>query len=129
DAGLARQQDDAALALLYLLPAPQQQLELLLAAYHRSEGPSAASQGFEAAFDLALAQHTPGADWPREPLQRHTADVFIVEQRANQPAGRFRDQHAIRLGRGLQPRREIRSIANNAAFLGLARPDQIAHDD
>ena len=54
DAGLAREQDDAARAALRLLPAAQQQLELLVAAQQRRD--AGLVQGLEAAFRGARAQ-------------------------------------------------------------------------
>ncbi len=68
DAGLARQQHDAALALFSLLPTPQQQVQLLLAADQWGQCCGAAAQCLEAAFDSALGQDAPGLDRHRKPL-------------------------------------------------------------
>ena len=125
DARLARNQHDAALAGLGLLPAPLQQRQLLLAADQRRAG---RAQRLEAALGPALAQHPRGHDRRGQALDLDRAEILIVEQPAGQPPRARRDHHRARLGQRLQPRREVRRLADDPAFLRFALADEIAHD-
>src|SRR5258708_38111836 len=81
DARLAREQDDATLAALRLVPASQQQLQLLVAAHQwRHAG---LVQRLEPALRGAEAHHLHGSRGLGEALEYHRAEVAIVEE----PAG------------------------------------------
>ncbi len=73
DAGLAREQDHLAFALLRPLPAVEQQPKLLLPPDQGREAGRA--QGLEAALGRALADDREGAHRPRESLERPGAQV------------------------------------------------------
>src|SRR5215472_14476685 len=75
DPGLAGDQYHPPFAELCLLPAPRQEVELLVAADQR-RGPRA--QCLEAADDPALADHTPGTLW---------LEILDLEQRADLAQG------------------------------------------
>ena len=77
DAGFAGQQDHAALAILDLLPSPQQKFDLLLAADHRRQARGA--QRFETAGDGAFAQHPERGDGIGKALQLGRLDLLIGE--------------------------------------------------
>jgi hypothetical protein len=53
---------------------------------------------------------------------------LIVEQPAGQSPRAWRDHHGPRLGQRLQPRREVRRLADHRLFLRRALADQIPDD-
>ncbi len=127
DTRLARNQHDGALTGLGLLPASPQQRQLLLAADQRRQVRPVPRR--EAALDGALAHHPRGDDRRGQALDLDRAEILIVEVTPGEPPRARPDHHRARLGQRLQPRREVRRLANDPAFLRFARADEIAHDD
>ena len=56
-------------------------------------------------------------------------EVLKLEQIAELPARALGDDHGVRLGQGLQARREVRRLADDAALLRRALADQVADHD
>ena len=127
DPGLAREQHHLAVAVLGPGPALEQDAELVLAPDQRRE--MLAMQRLEAAFGATLALDPPGGERLGEALQPLRAEIGQLEQPADQPAGRLADDHAARRGERLQPRREVRRLADHRLFLRRAFADQLADHD
>ena len=126
DAGFADQHHHPALAGLGLLPAALQQRQFLVAADER--GQVSPVQRLEAALGGALAHHPRGRHRRAQALELDGAQIRVLEQTAGQPPRARRDHHRARLGQGLQPRREVRRLADHRLFLRGALADQIADD-
>src|SRR6516162_429766 len=86
-------------------------------------------QCLEAAFDRARPQRHPGAQWLGDALKVSGTEVLELEEIAEKPARRFGNDHRIWLGNPLQPRCKVWRLADDAAFMRLARSDQIADND
>ena len=112
--------------LLGLLPEAEQELQLPLAADERREPGRA--QGLEAALGPPLAEHPPGPHRCGEALEAALAQVGALEQAADQPARAPRDHHRARRCQRLQPRREVRRLADDDLLPRRALADQLAHD-
>jgi hypothetical protein len=126
DAGLARQQHDAALAGRGLPPAPLQHRQLLVAADERRGG---RAQRLKAALRAALAQYPPSDDRCRQALDLDRPEILVVEQPAGQPPGARPDHHSSRRGKRQQPRREVGRLADHRLLLRRTLADQIADHD
>ena len=127
DAGLAGKEHHLAFAGLCLRPAPQQQFEFF---FPPDEGSQAARvQRLEAAFRRTRPQRRPGPHRPGDALEVLGPEVLQLEQIAEKPSRALGDDHHVRLGDPLQPRREVRRLADDAALLRLSRADQIADHD
>ena len=61
-------------------------------------------------------------------LELDGTQIRVLEQTAGQPPRARRDHHGPRLGQCLQPRREVRRLADHRLFLRCALADQIADD-
>ena len=83
DAWLAREQDDRALSALRLLPAAQEQIDLLAAPDERRR---ARAQRLEPALGGAHAQRLPCRDGLSEAFERDCPEIAVVEEAASQPA-------------------------------------------
>jgi hypothetical protein len=88
--GFAGEQDDGALATLYLLPAAQEQIDLLAASNERRR---ARAQRLEPALGGARAQRLPCLDGLGEAFERDRPEFAVVEQAAGQPACARRNYH------------------------------------
>ena len=78
----------------------------------------------------ALAQHPPGArPAPSKPLSSRRLDGLVFEQIAGEPPRGGGDDDGVRRRGRLQPRREVRRLADDVALLRLAGADQFADDD
>ncbi len=64
-----------------------------------------------------------------KPLISTAPEILVVEQPAGQPPRARCDHHRPRLGQRLQPRREVRRLADHRLLLRRALADQIADDD
>src|SRR6516165_8772314 len=84
DTRLAGDQHHTPCAGLRLLPAPQQQVELLVAANERC-GPR--TQCLKAADDPALTDHTPGTLWLAKTGKRLGPQILDLEQGADLSSG------------------------------------------
>ena len=128
DARLAGKQYNLTLAALGSLPAPEQQLDLLLAPNQRR----LAAQGvqrLEAVLDRAFAEDTPGRHWFGKALRLDCAEVLVFEETAGQAVRALRDHHRVRLGKSLQPGGEVRRLTDHRLLLGGAGSDEIADHD
>ena len=120
DARLAGDQHHPSLAGLRLLPATDQQLQLLGAADERHR-PRA--QCLEAAHNSALAQYLPSRDRRGHALKFDLAEIPIVEQVAGQPAGTGGDHDGVGLGQDLQASGEIWRITGDIVLDDFAADD------
>ena len=116
-----------ALAVLDLLPAAQQQGDLLVTADQRRQARRLAR--LEAPFGLTLAFDPPGGQRFREALEPPWAEVVELEHAAEQPARRLADHHAAGRRERLQSRREIGRLADHGFFARRAFADQLADHD
>ena len=126
--GSPDEQHHLALAVLGLLPALEQQRELLLAADQRRQ--AGALQRLEAALGRGPRRATrQAAHRLGEALERLRPEIVELEQAADQPPGRLGDHDAARLGQRLQPGREVRRLADHRLLLRRTLADQIADHD
>jgi hypothetical protein len=114
-----------ALAVARLPPAAQQQRDLLLPADERRE--PLAVQRLEPAFGRTLAFDSPGGKRLGEAFETKRTEIGQLEQAADEPARRLTDDHAAWRCERLQPRREVRHVADHGRFAGGAFADQVAH--
>jgi hypothetical protein len=115
EAGFARDQHNLAVAGLGAGPAPQQQVDLLVAADQSSHCRSA--QCLEPARDGARTQHPPGRHRRGDALDLYAAEIAVFEEIAEQAAGARGDDDSIPLGQGLQTGGEVRRLADDRLFL------------
>src|SRR5262252_4234012 len=127
DARFAGNQHDLTLAALRPRPAPQQQLGFFLAPDEGSQ--TARMQCLEAARRGTRAQRRPRPRRPGEALEVPRPEVLEFKEIAEKSTRAVADDDHVRLGNLLQPRREIRRLANDAALLRLPPADEIADDD
>ena len=99
DAWFTRKKDDTALAALSLLPAPQQHLQLFLAANERR---AASAQGFEPACDGAYPRHPPRRNGFTSPFKRSRAKRVAIEEAPHELPRTRRNQYRIGLSKRLQ---------------------------
>jgi hypothetical protein len=126
DARLARKQDDATLAALRPSPVLQQQLELLVTAHQRRD--AGLMQRLESALRRAETDHLHSPQGLGKALERHRAEIAIVEEPAGEATGVRLDHHGVGLGELLQARSEIGGFTDNFVLLGHALADEVAHD-
>src|SRR5215472_14946433 len=98
-ARFAGDQHYLAVSCLGARPAPQQQLDLLVAADQWAQHRSA--QRLKSARDDAWAQHLPGRNRTGDTLHLDGAEILVLEQIADQPASARGDDDGIRLGQRL----------------------------
>src|SRR5215472_912319 len=117
DTWLARYQDHATLSVFRVPVAPHQQLDFLVATDQRRGGPA---QRLEPAINRAWPNHLPY--WYRigEAFYRHRAKCTAFEELANEPTGTAVYDHFVRLGQGLKPGRQIRSLTEHLMFWSRA---------
>jgi hypothetical protein len=109
------------------LPTSQQQLQLFVAAQQRRH--AGLVQRVEAAFRGAEARDLPRLHGLGEALERHRAEVAVIEQPAGEAMrGRF-DRHRVRFGKRFQAGSEIGRSTDNAVLLRLVLAGEVAHDD
>src|SRR5271167_1020796 len=83
----------------------------------------------EAAFRRTRPQGREGTYRHGDALEILGTEVLKLEEIAEKPPGAIGDDHHVRLGKPLQPRRKVRCLADDAALLRLARTDQVADDN
>src|SRR5262245_65530463 len=127
DARFTGNQHHPALAALRPRPAPQQQIGLFLAPDEGSQ--TARMQCLEAAFDGARPHRQPSAHRRGEALKVSGAKVLELEEIAEKAARTFGNDNGVRLGDPLQTRCKVWCLANDAAFLRIARSNQVADHD
>jgi hypothetical protein len=125
DAGLAGEQHDPTLTELGLIPTAQQQLGLLLAA--NQPGQRARAPRLEPADPGGLAAHLPGL--LRPPLQVVGTELPAFEHPSHQPPGAGCDHDRAGRRYGLQPRRQVRRLADRNALRRVAGPRLLADDN
>jgi hypothetical protein len=79
-------------------------------------------QGLEVALDRTGSDCRPGPHRSGETLETVRAKVFKLEQGAEEPPRALGNDEAVRFGDALQPRRQVRRLAQDAALLRLAGP-------
>ena len=84
-------------------------------------------QRLETTFDRTRPQRREDAHRLGNAFEVLRPEVAQVEQPADEPARTLGDYHRIRLGNALQPRRQVRRLANDRLLLRRTRPDQVAH--
>ncbi len=127
DAGLARQQRDLSIALARVPPALHEQRRLVLAP--DKGGHRLRPRRLETAHVLSLAHDRPNANGSVETLEHLWSQEFEFERSAQEPLCRLRDHDAAGIGQNLQPRREVRRVADDAALARFALAHQFADDD
>ena len=63
-----------------------------------------------------------------EALEPGRAELAQLEHLAQEPARAVRDHHGAGRGRLLQPRRQVRGLADHRLLAGRALADEVAHD-
>src|SRR5215469_15903834 len=109
DPRLAGDQHYPSLAGPRLLPAPRQEVELLVAADQRCDP---RTQGLKAADDPALADHTPGMLWLGETGEWLGPEILDLEQRPDLSPRAVGNDHGARPGQRLQAGGEVWRLAN-----------------
>jgi hypothetical protein len=117
DTWLPRDQDDAAVAHLCLLPAPHQQRYLLVTA---DEGRCGRAQRLEPALNRACPQRSPCMYRLRDTFNFLDPKVLKLEQIAEKSSCVCTYYDRVWLGYSLQARCEIRCLADDASLLRLA---------
>ena len=84
-----------------------------------------ACKASKSAFRGTRPQRRPGARRTCNALQAHRSEVLKLEEIAEQPPRALGDDDCVRLGDRLQPRGEVRGLADAAALLRLARSDDV----
>ena len=82
--------------------------------------------GLEAAFGSGLTSDLPNCDGLRKAFETLRAEIVELKDAADKPARRLTDRHGARLGQSLQPRREIRGLADHEVLVGQLPADQVA---
>src|SRR5215469_9421650 len=126
DPRLAGDQHYPPFAELCLLPAPRQEVELLVTTDQRGDP---RTQGLKAADEPALADHVPGTLRLGETSERLGAEILDLEQRADLSPGAVGNDQSARPGQRLQTGGKIWRLTDHAAFLRRTRTDQIANHD
>ena len=87
-------------------------------------------QRLEAVCDWTRPQRFPDPRGFRDPLDVARSEVLKLEETAEKFSRALGDDHAVGFGDPLQPRREVRRVADDATLLRLAGPEKIAdHHD
>jgi len=105
---LARDQHRLPSALLRLLPAFDQQPQLLVAADQRGERARVHVEATAHAGDL---QHSVGADRRGDALERRGAEIVQQEHARDEPLRGAADRHRARRGHGFEARGDVRGVA------------------
>ena len=126
DSRLARDQHHLAQSLLALLPTPEEEADLLVAAY----------QG-RAADRPAVPVNGPGVNRPDDPddlhglgnsSERRGSEIVNNEGRTGQPGGGGAGHHGVGLGQPLDASGDVRGLAQGELLVTVAAADG-AHDD
>ncbi len=113
DAGLPRYHDDLSIAVLGLLPALQQEADLLVAPDKR--GQADLMRRLETGLHGALSHHAIERDRCREAFQGMGIEIFQGECSGNQPARALCHDHRVRFGQGLHASGNIWRLADRQA--------------
>ena len=108
EARLARDQHRLPIALLRLLPAGDQQPQLLVAPDQRGEH---ARVHVEAAAHTGRLQHGVGMDRRGDALERRGAEIVQQEHARDEPLRGTADHHRVGRGHGFEARGDVRRVA------------------
>ena len=86
-------------------------------------------QRLEAALHRTRPQRGPGPHRTGDTLEVLRPEVLKLKEIAEKPSRALRDDHGVRLGQGLQARRQVWRLADDAALLRVLRSDQVADHD
>ena len=127
DARLAGDEHDAPFAGLGLLPAPRQQIELLVSPEQRRGeiGPTS----LKTVLHPACPGDVPHVHRVGEAFERLPAEVAVVEQGADQPMRLGADQQCVGLGQRLQAGGEVGRFADRRLLLRDPFAHEVAHHD
>src|SRR5262245_53845897 len=127
DARLSSEERNAASTAFGLLPAAQQELELLLATQNgRSAG---WVPRLEAVLNPTGARHLVHMHRSGETLEVMSAEVAVMEQHSEETVRLRADQQRAGLRHRLEARGEIGGLANGRVLLRRPFPHQVAHHD
>ena len=104
----ARDQHHLPIALLRLVPAGDQQPQLLVAPDQRGEH---ARVHVEAAAHTGRLQHRVGADRRGDTLERRGAEIVQQEHARDEPLRGTADHHRVGRGHGFEARGDVRGVA------------------
>jgi hypothetical protein len=124
DAGLAREDHRLPVAFHHLLPAIQQQPQLLFPSHQRGQP----DRCFEATATAARLQHPVDLDRVRHALEARRAKVLRDEEPRHKPQGGVADHHSVRLGHALQAGRDVGGVAEGEGFAAVPTPHLADHD-
>src|SRR6516165_1338762 len=124
EARFPRDQYDLAVPHLGARPAPQQQLNLLVAA--NEPGQRRSAQGLEPAGDDTRTQDLPGRHRRGDALDFDGPEIAVLEEVAGQSARTGSDDDRVRLGQDLQTGCEVRRLADDRLLLSRSRTNQIS---
>ena len=85
-------------------------------------------QCLEVAFRRTRPQRHPGPHRPGDAFDFLGTKVLQLEQIAEKPSRAVGNDDGVRLGQGMQARRKVRRLADDATLLCLPRSDQVADD-
>jgi hypothetical protein len=83
----------------------------------------------EPVLDHPLADYREGTHRRVDALERPRSEILEVEHAADQAPGGVGDDHAAGLGQDLQPRGQVRRIADDDLLAGGTLPDEAADHD
>jgi hypothetical protein len=86
-------------------------------------------QRLEAAIDGACAGHLPDRHRIAGAFDGYLSEHAVFEEFAEQTASGAGDEHGVRLGLRLKPRRKIGGLADHRFLPSRIFADQVAHDD
>jgi hypothetical protein len=129
DARLADELDDLPLARGGQPPALEQERDLVLASGERCQGGVAAVPRLEPTLGPALAGHAEGPHRDVEAAHALRRDLHHVERAPEEAIGELGDDDGARLGERLEPRGQIRGLADHGLLARGALADQVADDD
>ena len=109
------------------LPPPLEHERQLVVAPDHGRRP-ARSPSLEAAAGRALAENLEAAHRTSEAFERSRPERAQREHLTQEPARAIRDHHGAGHGRLLQPRREVRRLADHRLLARRALTDEFAHD-
>ena len=127
DAGFAVDEDELSLARADLAPGILQEADFMVPVHHGNE--LLAAGRLEPAAAVAFAEDAPCLHMVAESLQLLRAEIVELEQPLGQRARGVVDDDAVGLGHRLQPRGDVRRIADGGDLLGHAAADQFADND
>ena len=121
--GLMSLSGSASVAALRLVPAAQEQVDLLVAADERRAG---RAQRLEPVLHRARTHHLVCLHPISEALRLDATEILVLEQPGQEPASCWANNHGAGCCGRLQARGEIRCLADDRLFLRGAHANEIA---